>query len=146
MILVDANILMYAAGTDHPNKAPSTHLLERIAHGELEACVDAEALQEVLHRYRAIGRWDDGLAVFDLARLLFTTVVPVTAEALDLARRLLDEDRTLMARDALHAAIALRETSGVVCSFDRDFDRIPAVVRMVPDARGRPVRGKTTRS
>jgi hypothetical protein len=30
-------------------------LLERVADGELEATVDAEVLQEILHRYRAIG-------------------------------------------------------------------------------------------
>lgn len=145
MILVDANILMYASGADHPHKAPSMKFLERIARGELEACIDAEALQEVLHRYRAIGRWDEGRAIYDLSRQIFLVVLPVTVEALDRARRLLDDDRSLMARDALHAAIALRETVGVVCSFDRDFDRISAVVRMVPDAQGRPARGTATK-
>ena len=85
MILVDANILMYASGADHPHKAPSMKFLERIARGELEACIDAEALQEVLHRYRAIGRWDEGRAIYDLSRQIFLVVLPVTVEALDRA-------------------------------------------------------------
>ena len=73
MILLDANIFMYAGGSPHPNKAPSLAFLERVALGELEVGVDAEVLQEILHRYRAIGRWEDGRRVFDYAR----QVVPV---------------------------------------------------------------------
>jgi predicted nucleic acid-binding protein len=73
LILLDANILMYAGGSSHPNKAPSLAFLERVALGELDACMDAEVLQEILHRYRAIGRWEDGRRVFDYAR----QVVPV---------------------------------------------------------------------
>ena len=132
MILVDANVIMYAAGADHPHKRPSIALLERVARGEVEATIDAEALQEILHRYRAIGRWEDGRRVFDLARQLFRHVVPVTAEVLDRARRLLDTDRRIMARDALHAAVVMSEGLEAVCSWDRDFDRIKGLVRREP--------------
>jgi hypothetical protein len=59
VILIDANVIMYAAGANHPHKRPSVALLERVAAGEVEATVDAEVLQEILHRYRAIGRWED---------------------------------------------------------------------------------------
>ena len=41
MILLDSNILMYAAGAAHPHKADSLALLERVARGEVEAAVDA---------------------------------------------------------------------------------------------------------
>lgn len=68
MILVDANVMMYAAGTEHPNKQPSVTFLERVARGEIEAAVNAETLQEILHRYRAIRRWTDGKAVYDMTR------------------------------------------------------------------------------
>jgi predicted RNase H-like HicB family nuclease len=47
---------------------------------------------EILHRYRAIGRWESGRAVFDLARRVIPTVYPITPETLDLARSLLDRD------------------------------------------------------
>lgn len=50
MILVDTNILMYAAGASHPCKAPSLRLLERVARGDVEAAIHAETLQEILHR------------------------------------------------------------------------------------------------
>ena len=134
MILVDANVIMYAAGAEHPHKRPSVALLERVARGEVEATIDAEVLQEILHRYRAIGRWEDGRRVYDLARQLFRNVVPVTAEVLDRARRILDTDRRIMARDALHAAVVMTEGLEAVCSWDRDFDRIKGIVRREPDA------------
>jgi len=134
VILVDANVIMYAAGADHPHKKPSVAFLERVARGEVEATVDAEVLQEILHRYRAIGRWEDGRRVYDLARQLFRNVVPVTAEVLDRARRILDTDRRIMARDALHAAVVMSEGLEAVCSWDPDFDRIKGLVRREPDA------------
>jgi hypothetical protein len=132
MILLDANIFMYAAGSDHPAKAPSLNLLGRIARGEVEAAVDAEVLQEILHRYRALSRWDDGKTVFDLARRIVPVVIPVTAEVVDAARRLLDRYPNLMARDALHAATCLLGGAPNFCSYDKDFDGIAGITRLEP--------------
>lgn len=134
MILVDTNVIMYAAGAPHPNKAPSVALLEQVASGEIEATIDAEVLQEILHRYRAIGRWAEGKQVYDLTRQLFPVVLPVTAEILDRARRLLDTDSDIMARDALHAAVVMQEQLDGICSYDRDFDRIRGLARREPGA------------
>lgn len=132
MILVDANILMYAAGAPHPHKAPSARWLEAVARGAVDAAVNAETLQELLHRYRAIGRWSDGRRVYDLARTIFPAVVPISAAVLDEARRLLDRHPMLMARDGLHAAVVLVEGFEAICSYDRDFDLIPGVRRVEP--------------
>lgn len=132
MILVDANILMYAAGAEHPHKAPAARWLSAVARGEIEAALDAETLQEILHRYRAIGRWRDGRQVYDLARQLFPEVIAISAPILDRARALLDTHPKLMARDALHAAVVLHEELAAICSYDRDFDKIPGVRRVQP--------------
>jgi predicted nucleic acid-binding protein len=132
MVLIDANILMYAAGAAHPNKQPSIRFLERVANGEVDATIDAEILQEILHRYRAIGRWADGRKVYDLARELFPDVIPVTAAVLDRARTLLDGSTSLMARDALHAAVVLEEGLDGIYSYDRDFDHLPGIRRLQP--------------
>ena len=91
-------------------------------------------LQEILHRYRAIGRWKDGRHVYDLTRRLFPLVIPVTAAILDRARHLLDANRTIMARDALHAAVVIEERLDAVCSYDRDFDRIRGIERVEPSS------------
>jgi len=132
MILLDANIFMYAAGAAHPHKAPSARMLERVALGEVAAAINAETLQEILHRYRAIKRWTDGRQVYDLTRQLFPSVVAISAEMLDRARALLDRHSTLMARDALHAAVVLHEGFDAICSYDCDFDVIPGLRRLEP--------------
>ncbi len=134
MILVDANILMYAAGASHANKAPSVAMLEQVARGDIEAAIDAEVLQEILRRYRAINRWKEGRRVYDLTRQLFHNIVPVTATILDRARILLDSEPRIMARDAVHAAVVFAERMEAVCSYDRDFDRISGLVRREPES------------
>jgi predicted nucleic acid-binding protein len=132
VILVDANILMYAAGAAHRLKRPSADLLERIARGEVDAGIDAAILQEILHRYRALRRWEQGRQLYDLTRALFPGVLPVTAEVLDEARRLLDERPEASARDAVHAAACRIYDAEAICSWDRDFDRFVGLKRVEP--------------
>ncbi len=132
MILVDANVFMYAAGRPHPHKEPSLRWLERVATGHIEAAVDAESLQEILHRYRAIGRWADGRQVYDLARVLVPDVIDIGASAVDGARELMDRYPELLARDALHAAVALELHAEAICSWDSDFDAVSGLRRMEP--------------
>jgi predicted nucleic acid-binding protein len=132
LILIDANIFIYAAGAEHPLKAPSVAFLRRIARGEIDAAVDAGMLQEILHRYRAIGRWSEGRQVYALARRIVPLVVAITDRIVDRARDLLDDDGRLGARDAVHAAVVLdREMEGV-CSYDRDLDRVDGLRRFEP--------------
>lgn len=133
MILVDSNVIMYAAGAAHRNRTRSIAFLERVARGEAEAAVDAEVLQEILHRYKAIKRWADGRRVYDLTRRVFPVVLAIDAETTDRARILLDAHRYLSARDALHAAVVLSHGLEGICSFDRDFDRLPNVNRLEPE-------------
>ena len=136
MILLDANIIMYAAGTPHPHKVPSAALLERIARGEIAAALDAEVLQEILHRYRTIGRWKDGRRVYDLARRSVVTVLPITAEVTDQARAILDDHPKLMTRAALHAAVCRAAEAEAICSYDRDLDVVAGLRRVEPPAVG----------
>ena len=132
MILVDSNVLMYAAGAAHDHKAASVEFLERVAEGEIDAVIDAEILQEILHRYRALQQWEEGRHLFDFTRTLFPVVLPVTAEVLDHARILLDAYPHLMARDGLHAAVVLQHRLDGLCSFDSDFDPVAGIERVEP--------------
>jgi predicted nucleic acid-binding protein len=86
LILIDANVFMYAAGAEHPYKKRSLAYLQRIAGEEIDAVIDAEVLQEILHRYRALRRWPEGGQVYDLARRIVPLVLPITVDALDAAR------------------------------------------------------------
>ncbi len=132
MILVDSNIFMYAAGAPHPNKRPSVVWLERATRGEVDVVIDTEVLQEILHRYRAIRRWDEGRAVYDNVRRLVPLAIPIGVEIMDRARALLDRYDHLMARDALHAAVVQEHGLKAICSFDTDFDAVKGVKRIEP--------------
>jgi predicted nucleic acid-binding protein len=134
VILVDTNIFMYAGGAAHRRKDPCVRLLERIASGRLEAAIDAEVLQEILHRYRAIGRWETGRVVFDMARVVMPTVIPITLDHLLRCRRLLDENPRLDARDALHVGVYEQVRAEALCSYDEDFDAVPSIVRRTAEA------------
>lgn len=57
MILVDANVLIDAAGAEHENREPSLDFPRRVAECRIPAVLDAETLQEVLH---ATGRYAAG--------------------------------------------------------------------------------------
>jgi predicted nucleic acid-binding protein len=123
---------MYAGGASHPNKAPSVALLESIATGRVDGVIDAEVLQEILHRYKSIGRWKDGSKVYDLTRKIIPLVFPITVEVLDAARALLEAHPKLMARDALHTAVCICNGVKTICSYDRDFDDVEEIKRTEP--------------
>lgn len=132
MILIDSNIFMYAGGAEHAHKQPCVNYLERVARGEVDAVIDAEVLQEILHRYRAIGRWEDGRRVYDLARRIVPIVLPIGSEAVDSARALMDRYGRLPARDAVHAAVARAHDIREICSYDGDFDQVEGIERVQP--------------
>jgi predicted nucleic acid-binding protein len=134
VILIDANIFMYAAGAEHRHKRASADFLGRVALGEIDAAIDAEVLQEILHRYRAIRRWQHGRDVYALSRRIVPLVVAITDEIVDRARDLLDDDPHLSARDAVHAAVVLHRGMGAICSYDRDLDKVAGLQRIEPPA------------
>jgi uncharacterized protein len=134
VILLDSNIIMYAAGDEHPNRKPSQDLLALVRDEEVAAAVDAEVLQEILHRYRSLRRWDLAATVYGAVRRLIPVVEPITAELADVAAALLAKHRRLSARDAVHAAVALERGYEAICSYDRDFDDVPRLRRLEPPA------------
>lgn len=132
MILIDANVFMYAAGSSHPNKVPSVGFLHDVARGRYESCINAEILQEILHRYRAINQWQAGREVYTLAKQIVPAVRSVTAEMTDKAVELMDRYPSLLARDCLHAAHCILEDLEAIYSFDRDLDIVTEVKRVDP--------------
>lgn len=136
MILVDANIFMYAAGTTHPHKIPSVRFLHEAARLTRECCVNTEVLQEILHRYRSIDRWDEGREVYALAKSIVPTVEPVTVRIMDRTVDLMNRYPDLLARDCLHAAHCLVMGLECICSFDSDFDCIAGINRIEPEDGG----------
>ena len=133
MILVDTNVVMYAAGAAHPNRDSSIRLLRRIARGEVEAVIDVELLQEILHRYRSINRWKDATRVYWLTRETFPMALAINEETLDAAKAIMDKAPIIKTRDAIHAAVARLNSIEAICSFDGHFDKVPGIRRVEPD-------------
>lgn len=129
-LFLDANIPIYAAGRNHPLKEPCKEVLELAAQHPHAFFTDAEVLQEMLHRYLALGRWPEGgQVVQDFATLMRGCVESVRVEdverACDLVNRYaIKPDSGLAARDVLHAAVMLRKGSSRIVTADKDFDEL----------------------
>jgi hypothetical protein len=121
---------MYLIGTPHPRKVDAQRLLERcIARGQ-RLVTDAEVLQEILHRYVAIGRRDAIQPAFDALLQVVDEVFPIEERDVQRARHIVLGSRHLSARDAIHLAVMERRRVDTILSFDRGFDGFPGVTRI----------------
>ena len=130
MILVDSNIPMYLVGAPHPHKADAQRLLEKLVSERERLVTDAEVLQEILHRYVAIGRRDAIQPAFDVLLGIADQVLPVDAEAAKRAKEIVLGNQKTSARDALHVAIMERHGIDRILSFDSGFDGFPGIARV----------------
>lgn len=130
MIFVDSNIPMYLIGAAHPRKADSQRLLERCLAERQRLVTDAEVLQEILHRYMAIGRPDAVQPAFDSLLGVVDEVFPVDLQAVERAKSILLGTSGLSSRDALHVAVMERQGVTRILSFDSDFDGFPGIRRL----------------
>jgi predicted nucleic acid-binding protein len=128
VILVDSNVPMYLVGAAHPNRERAAELLELAVARRERLVTDAEAFQEILHRYVAIDRRDAIAAAWKALRALVDEIFPIEIEDVDAARRLVSSS-ALTARDALHVAVMQRRGVEEILSFDSDFDGVPGVHR-----------------
>lgn len=133
MIFVDTNVLMYAAGGEHSLQRPCRLVVDAIGARSIEATTSVEVVQEILHRYLAIGRAAGGLALAEETLELFAPVLPLTHALMrrvpDLARRY----PGLAARDVLHLATCIHEGIAEIVSTDRGFDGVSEVRRIPPE-------------
>lgn len=134
---IDANVPMYAAGGEHPLKAPCVAILEAVVRREMTAVTDAEVLQEMLHRYTALQQRARAVEVCRLFLKVVPDVLPVTREAIEQALDLHLRFPQLQARDSLHAAVMLRHGVTHIVSADQHFEGLPGLSRVDPaDFRG----------
>ncbi|MBN1945754.1 MAG: type II toxin-antitoxin system VapC family toxin [Bradymonadales bacterium] len=129
---LDTNIFIYAAGAEHPLKAPCVELLRRVAVGDLDATTSAEVIQEIHHVYRKRGRLVEGVELGRQVLLLVPQLLPITRAEVQRAGEILLKHQQLSPRDALHAATALNNGISAVLSVDRDFELIEGIQRINP--------------
>jgi predicted nucleic acid-binding protein len=121
---------MYAAGKDHPNRAPALRFLERVTSRDVEGCTSTEVLQEILWRYSYLNRKDLAAKCYDLFVQICPTIFPVSLTDTNLARDLLMSAKSISARDAVHAAVMLNHKVNHIASFDSGFDEIRGIQRI----------------
>lgn len=130
MILVDSNIPMYLVGGPHPHKTDAQRLLEGLLSERERLVTDAEVLQEVLHRYTSLGRYDAIQPTFDALLRVVDQVLTVDGSTMERAKGFVLAYRRLSARDAVHLAVMQQHDIGRILSFDSGFDGFPGIKRL----------------
>ena len=131
-IFVDANVVMYAVGAEHPHRRPCLDSLDRIVNDGLPAVVSSEIHQEILHRYLSLGLPDKARQVSIKLETIIPTALPVTMSDVRRARKLIERYPTLAARDLIHVAVMLENGLSRILSIDTHFDLVNKVERLDP--------------
>ncbi len=121
---------MYLVGAPHPHKNEAQLLLERLIVSGQRLVTDAEVLQEIVHRYAAVGKRE---AIPPAFQLLLDVVDEVFAiEKIDVLRagEIVQNRALLSARDSVHIAVMERHGIRSILSFDGEFDRWPGLKRI----------------
>jgi predicted nucleic acid-binding protein len=130
MIFVDSNVPMYLIGAPHQHKQDAQRLLEEAFAADEKLVTDVEVLQEILHRYTAIGRRDAIQPAFDAVHGLIDEIFAIDVADVERAKAIVLERRRLSARDAVHVAVMERRKITRIMSFDSGFDALPGVTRL----------------
>ncbi len=132
-VFIDTAVLMYAAGGPHELREPSARIVRMVRDGELGGVISAEVVQEILHRFVAIRRFEFGVRIARDALDLFAPVLPLTHGVMDRMPDLVGRYPSLAARDLVHVATCLEEGIGAIVSPDRGLDGVREVRRIPPD-------------
>src|SRR5215471_388670 len=114
---------MYLIGVPHPHKTEAQLLLERLIAAGQRLVTDAEVLQEILHRYAAIGKREAIGPAFQLLLGVVDDVLAVEKADVLRAGEIVQNPVLLSARDSVHIAVMERHGIRSILSFDGDFDR-----------------------
>jgi predicted nucleic acid-binding protein len=135
MIVLDATVLVYAVGADHPLRDPCRDLIGAIATGRISATTTVEVPQEFTHvRARRRDRDDATSLTRDYLDLLAPLLV-VGEDDLQDELRLYARSERLGAFDAVLAAAASRADADALVSADVAFAEAD-LTHVVPDAVG----------
>lgn len=130
MIFLDSNVPMYVVGRPHPTKHRAQKLLADLMRGKDRLVTSAEVFQELVHRYTSLRRQPMLVVAWKLLHDGADEIFPVEYEDVDRSREVLEANRGLSARDALHVAIMKRYGVTRILSFDTGFDKVDGIVRL----------------
>ena len=128
----DPSVLLLAVGDDHPDRDACRNLLDLAGRGSIAIHLSVEGGQEFLfHRMRK-GSLASAVEQFRALDQLVTWH-SFDAEILR-ASALLVASGHLRGRDAVHAATAVAAGFTTIISTDHDFNDVPGLRRLTPDA------------
>jgi predicted nucleic acid-binding protein len=130
VVFVDSHIAMYLVGAAHPSKVDAQRRLEGLVADRARLVTDAEALNEILHRYTALDRRGYIQLAYDVLLGVVDEVLPVERETLERSKQLVLQYPTLAVRTAVHVAVMQQHGIESVLSFDTGFDRVPGITRL----------------
>ncbi len=132
-VFLDANIIMYAIGKEHPLRNPCRMYLEEIKRGGLTVVTNTEVLQEIFHRYFSIQMPAIAEEAFTAMKGFCKEIYPITLLEVERALSLLKEfPSSINTRDAIHAATMMNKGIEKILSTDLHFDIIPGIERIAP--------------
>jgi uncharacterized protein len=132
-VFLDTAVLMYAGGGAHSLRAPAQRIVQAVVEGALDAVTSAEVVQEILHRFVAIGRQEVGVRMARDVLDLFAPVLPITHAVMDRMPELVERYPRLAARDLVHVATCLEAGIGSIVSADRGLDAVREIRRLAID-------------
>ena len=132
MIFIDTNIFLYAAGRDHPLRAPCQTFLQQVIAGELAAVTSSEVVQELLYVLTRRGLKTEAVTLANQVLQLFPGLLPVTREDLDATCEILQATPAVSVRDAVHLGTMRNHGLERIISADHHFDSIPGIERIDP--------------
>ena len=124
MKLLDTAIFIYAQGGPHRYYEPCRALVAQLATDSGDYTIDTELLQEVLHVYGLRGERDRAFRTFDRIIKLFPQPIPMTADEVSVARRVLERYPVLSPRDAIHAAVVSTQHLEGIVTTDAAFGQV----------------------
>lgn len=130
MILIDSNVPMYLVGGPHPHKMDSQRLVARLLSGGQRLVTDTEVLQELLHRYGALRRYDAIQPAFDAVRRIVDQIFSIDHPTMERAKQIVLAYQRVSARDAVHLAVMEHHGIEQILSFDSGFDGFPGITRV----------------
>ena len=119
MIYVDTNVFMYAVGRSHPLLRDARDFFRTALQESTRLCTSAEVLQELLHAYGSVRRFDALTNALRIVSQQQIEVWPLDHKDVLLAVELLGQHPALSARDLCHLASCRRRGVTRIKTFDQ---------------------------
>jgi uncharacterized protein len=130
VLFIDSNVTMYVVGNDSEYRVRAERLCDQLVLSGKRLVTSAEVYQEIWHRYRAINREATITHGFAHLDVLVDEVYPIERSDVRRAYAVVNVQRNMDARGALHVAVMERYGIMQIASFEHGFDQVRGLERL----------------